>query len=572
VSGGFEQICWATEEEWAAVASILASFNEISAPPPTPPTSSTLPILRLGESWIDDELQRLPSVAEILDANGWQQAGSDSYGTHWVRPGKDPREGHSASVSHDAGRLWVHSTNAGLQTSMSMDALDLLWALRNHGQVPTAAERVEFLRALRPVRNRDAGAGPVADTVPAPASLNLPDEFWQQPKYPFLAHIRTAALARRLSPDAVWEAIKCFYGASIPWNHRLPSNGTMDYMSIVVGASGAGKSRAKSEAFDLLCGLHIDGVAFPVPPGSGEGMAEVFLDRSKDSPAKYAYRGLGFYVDEGKWLLDVANRMGNTTMQSLKQLWSGELTGSVAATAERHRWLAPRDVRATVLVSTTPDIAAQFLRADLTDEGLPQRISWGWAHYPHPDEKPDHPGPLSVQAWRPTENVYELDIASELQTQIDAQMLAQSRGELPGEHEGHSTYARLKTAAILAHLRGHMDVTMLDWELSCLDWDCTRRIRSYLLASQTKHASEKNTQIGEARAYQRLAETNVYLERAALSLVTKIRAADHPLSFRDIKDHLRSFSKRHGVDFREVIHTVVQRGLVIGTDEGYVTP
>ena len=129
------------------------------------------------------------------------------------------------------------------------------------------------------------------------------------------------------------------------------------------------------------------------PIGSGEGMTEVFVDRDDDD-RRYKARGAGFYADEGKFLLDIGGRSGSTTIQAIKQMWSGELTGTVAATNERHRWLEPRAVRATLLISTTPDIAAQFMRQDLTDEGFPQRIVWAWAHYDHPDQAPDWPGPL----------------------------------------------------------------------------------------------------------------------------------------------------------------------------------
>lgn len=571
--GGFDSIALCTQAEWLAVVAVLTSFDESSrqpAPPPPPtPTAGVPSMLRLGESWINEALAGLPPVVDILAMNGWRQARSqDSYGQHWVRPDKEPGAGHSASVNHDSGRLWVHSTSAGLPVGVSMDALDLLYALDHH-RMPTLEERVEYLRALRPGLP-GGGAGQVAEPTPAETSMNLPEEFWASRAA--LDHIRTAALARRLSPDAVWEAVKCFYAATIPWNHRLPHNGTMDYISLVVGSSGAGKSRAKSEAHSLLEGVWgLEHTTFPVPPGSGEGMTEVFLERSKDAASKYALRGVGFYADEGKWLLDIASRPGNTTMQAVKQLWSGELTGSVAASADRHRWLEPRAVRATLLISATPDIAAQFLRSDLADEGLPQRISWGWAHYPHPDARPDHPGPLRVPTWRPTSEIYQIELDPTLESMIDAQMLARSRSPDGDGHEGHSDYAKLKGAAILAHLDGRMDVNLQDWGLSTVDWEHTRAIRSYLLATQTRHTIERNTSLGEARAHQRMAESDVYFEKAVHSLVTKLKLAKDPLSMRQIKDHLRKFSRSYGVDHREVIHMVVGRGLAREVDGGSFT-
>jgi len=554
--------------EWDAVVAVLETFDMAPPPLPTVATPQTPAILRLNGSWIDDEIARYPSLRTVLSSWGWEPAGTrDGYGEHWVRPGKDAREGHSASISA-TDRLWVHSTNAGLPVGISLDNIDVLICRElNLNDRPSQAERVDYFRRNAqhpPAEQAGAGAAPAVDV----AELNLPSSFWES--RPYLAHVHQAALAQQLSPDALWEAVKCFYAASIPWNHRLPRDGTMDYISLMVGNSGAGKSSAKQEAYNLLSDLHgMDGVVFPVPPGSGEGMVEFFLDRSADNDRKYRFRGVGFYLDEGGWLLDIANRSGSTTVQILKQAWSGELTGSVAATSERHRWLAPRDVRATVLVSVTQDVAADFMRRDLSDGGLPQRVSWGWAHYPHPDTPPAHPGPLHAHPWATTGGgVVPLDLEPELAAMISARQLAASRGEETDGLEGHATYATLKTAAIHAHLDGRLRVTMADWSLSVLDWEASRRIRQYLLANQQRSSQDRNTAAGVARAHSRIAETDVYVERAILSLVGKVRRSKEGLSRREIKDHLRSHKINHGVDPRVVRDLAISRGLL--SEEGGV--
>lgn len=576
-AGSIDTILFLTTKEWIAVKTVLSSLDERPPPPPAPPTMEPgSSIFRLSEDWIEAARSQLPPMANVLDELGYTYVSSDSHGSLWVRPDKSPREGHSCRINHN-GRLMMFSTSTPLPASdrTTYDQTDVILA-HQLGRLPTSDERVEFLRGYRrgqpatPAEGRQATGQVVAPAL-VPPSLNLPDEFWDSRKY--LSHIRQAALARRLSPDAVWEAIKCFYAATIPWNHRLPNDGTMDYMSIIVGNSGTGKSSAKQEAYNLLEGIRDADplVWFPVPPGSGEGMTEFYLNKDRESENRYIRRGVGFYSDEGKWLLDVDKRTGNTTMQILKQAWSGELTGSVAATADRHRFLAPRDVRCTVLVAATPDVAADFMRRDLTDQGLPQRISWGWAPYPHGDDRPEHPGPLQVPTWRTTgPNIYTCDLEPELAAMIDRSQMAQRRGE-GDPHEGHATYAQLKTAAILAHLRHEMVITMSDWELARLDWNMGVSIRDYLLRTQEQGLVDRDSAAGRSAAARKMAEQNVYLEKAVVSLVGKLRHSTEEMTAREVKDYLRAYSRRYGVHHQEVLTLAIDRGLVRRTAGGSFT-
>ena len=574
-SGGFDEIAYCTMQEWLGVQAVLGSFDasQVPAPPsPTVATRSTVAfddMLTGGSRWMDDAVAALGDIRVVLSANGWTPTGSvDRYGEHWTRPGKDPRHGSSGSISVN-NRLYVHSSNAGMHVgNPTYDVLDVI-LFYELGRDASDVERVDWLKTQRPPAVRDAGATP---TVSGAAALNLSPDFWAA--RPYLTHIHTAALSLRLSPDAVWAGVKCFYAACIPWNHRLPGDGTMDYISIVVGASGAGKSQAKHAAWRLLEDCHsIDGVYFPVPVGSGEGMTEIFVDRT-DSERRYKARGAGFYADEGKFLLDIGGRSGSTTIQAIKQMWSGELTGSVAATAERHRWLDPRAVRATLLISTTPDIAAAFMRQDLTDEGLPQRVSWSWAHYPHPDEAPDWPGPLEVQIWdhnRTPERIYQIDLIAELADLIDERRLAAAKGQVDGLLEGHATYAILKSAAIHAHLDGRMIVEKADWDLASTEWEITRTVRQHLQRSQLAGLKDRNIALGHARADQKIAETDRYLEKAVLSLTRKLTNHKTALTLRQIKDHLRAYSKRHAIDYREVIALAIHRGLIQEAADGYLS-
>ena len=567
--GGPDTVEWATYEEWRGISHLLEGFD--STPPAPTPEPTRPPILRLNE---DRALpDGLPLMETVLSSLGFDHVRNEPLGSLWRHPNSTNEQSVRVNA---AGRLYVFSSSLPMRASSELgdrtyDVIEVIAAYR-FGRTPTPEDCGEILReyrqrAQRPTAERGAGA-----TAESAAELNLPSSFWEAREY--LSHIRQAALARRLSPDAVWEGVKCFYAATIPWNHRLPDDGTMDYISLVVGRSGAGKSRAKQEAYNLLEGAHgLGGVVFPVPPGSGEGMAEFFLDRT-ESDNKYRYRGVGYYSDEGKWLLDTNQRAGNTTIQALKQLWSGELTGSVAATAERHRWLAPRDVRASVLIAATPEVAVQFLRNDLTDEGLPQRISWGWAHYPHPDVRPEHPGPLEVQIWdhKRASSICEIDLAADIAQMIDERQLAASRGEQEGGLEGHSTYATLKTAGILAHLDGRMSINNQDWALGAQDWNQSRKVRDQVLAFQDRGLHDRDQAAGMANARRKMAEEQVYLERAALSLARRVHSDKAPLHLRAAKDYLRTYWKRHRVHHTDVLELVASRKWVVMGEDGNLAP
>ena len=65
----------------------------------------------------------------------------------------------------------------------------------------------------------------------ADVGLCLPASFWAE--RPYLAHLAPGRLvAASVSPDLVWEALKALYAATIPWNFRLPGDGTVDYISV----------------------------------------------------------------------------------------------------------------------------------------------------------------------------------------------------------------------------------------------------------------------------------------------------------------------------------------------------
>lgn len=553
-AGSFHDIAETTPELFEAVCDLLASFDEGPAAEIEP--AVIRPPQFEGEGWIGEVLALLPPMQQVLQDLGWAYVRDEPRGQLWRRPGK--AHGHSARVNQ-SGRLMVFSSSTPFPLGRrTFDVLDVMLTYEI-GHVPSLDERTARLRELRPRPE----VTPTISTEPS-STLNLPDDFWRT--RPYLGHVYIAALASRVSPDSLWMATKTFYAATIPWNFRLPDNGTLDYIGIMAGPSGSGKTRSKQASLDLLSGYDRPGVFLGLPPGTGEGMTEFYLKRESDGTQGFKARGAGFYIDEGTWLFDVGVRSGNTTIQALKSAWSGELTGSLAGSAERNRFLPPRAVRFAMLIGIQPVIAAQFMRKDLTDGGLPQRVCWSWTQHPDfPSARPEHPGPLNVASWTSGDHdpLTTLSYCDEIESLLAEQLRASVTGIGAAPLNGHEGYAKLKSASLHALMDGRTLVTEEDWLLATIEWEVSERIRSHILATERASAADSVRAKGVTQAELELAAETVFLERALMALDRKVKATKSGLTNREVKDALAPYRQRHGITHTEVLELGIQRGHII---------
>lgn len=576
-SGSFDEIAVTTLDLWDAICDVCASFDEspASEQPPEPIKYTGGARDQGGEGWIVDALAAYPSLQEVLTRHGWSYVRTEPLGQLWRRPGKD--RGHSARIN-GSGRLINFSSSTPLGVGKrSFDAVDVDLAYEL-GHVPTLEQRTAALRAYKP----DAPPVSVPASLAAPRAttegaggddLNLPDEFWLARDY--LTHVLQAGLSIMVSPDALWSAVKTFYAATIPYNFRLPGDGTLDYIGVMAGPSGSGKTRSKQEALNLL--QRADGlpmIALGLPPGSGEGMTEVYLQRDKDGAQSFKLRGGGFYIDEGTWLFDNAARAGSTTIQMVKQAWSGELTGSLAATAERNRFLRPRAVRFGLLIGIQPGIAAKFLSAELADGGLPQRICWSWTQHPGLTPDPvEHPGPLDVPFFETIENsaIVEIHYCDELNALIRAEAFARATGRGSYSLNGHETLGKLKSAALHALLDGRFEVSMEDWRLASMEWEVSQRVQSHISATHRASAADSARARGVAEAEAGEARFDYGCRLAAEALVRAIRdKLKRPLTKREAQNRLGSYRARYGVYLDDVIEFGERFRLLRHTEDGGV--
>ena len=576
--GGFEQICLVTPEEYQAVCEVIVKMSAATPPPLAPadqgihlatgsPSSAggvSLAELERSSSYLDEAKAAMPSMAEVLIRYGWVLHHQDADYTYWTRPGKDPREGVSATINA-ADRLFVFSSNAHpVPASPGRTTYSVIDVLAFYQGVDGG----EIVKQYKPERLTTTAA-------PSPSSLILPIEFWTS--RPYLEHLAQAAWSRQVSPDLVWEAFKAMYASTIPWNFRLPGEGTLDYISVMVGDSGSGKTQAKRCAASLLpeAVFEIEGLnPLLPPPASGEGMAEWFLDRSKNAaPGALANRGGCMYLDEGQQFFDVAGRQGNITIQTIKSIWSGELVGSLAAAHDRRRVIQPMAVRACILISIQIAAAAQFLAADLTAGGLPQRISWGWAYHTNiPDEIGEWPGRLDVPVYDyhhwggGTENIlHQIAVDRTVQEEVDARRLARRRSPQPDALEAQADLAKLKTAAILALLDHRTDIQPSDWQLAAHDWNTSVSIREHILATQTEASADRNSALGRADAVRTTAARFHRLDLAASALGRRIWRTEDPVPTRQAKDAV----KQYGVGpFTAIRELAIELGYIVIHSEG----
>jgi hypothetical protein len=313
-----------------------------------------------------------------------------------------------------------------------------------------------------------------ADFEPDAGGARLPDDFWCA--RPQLAHVRQAAHSRQRSADAVLHVVLARVAASTAHTTLIPAvvgaPKPLCYFANLLASPGVGKTDADAIGTELVPAPAY--VVDHVPPGSGEGLAELLFelidepgDNGKVRQVKRQTKHNAYvYVDEGQVLAELGNRSGATLLPTMRSIWSGATLGQSNASRERHR-VAPAFSYVFGIVAGFQAVRVGPLLAD-ADSGTPQRFGWAYATDPSvPDTAPDWPGPLD---WEPAPLIaggYVLDVATEIAEEIRVADLARIRGEAAVDPlDAHAGLYRLKVAGLLAVLERRWDVTPDDWELA----------------------------------------------------------------------------------------------------------
>lgn len=473
--------------------------------------------------------------------NDWSLVAGDgeSDGARWRHPTATSK--FSATIRH--GCLFVYSPNTVFEPTVPGRPRGYTkfaaYAELEHGGDQKAAAKTARAFKSGPAPSRmedwswvpDLGAAATHQESPddqesAPkASLTLPDEFWAA--RPVLGHVRTAARSRMCAPDAMFAAVLCRVVQHVDYRFVLPAViggvGTLNMFAVIVGSSGAGKGAASSASAELVQPAPPAGYRVTeVPAGSGEGLVHAFYERVTEKDGKRSvtvmrrrYEGALVRCDEGQALTALAGRQGQTTMETLRQAFSGELLGGSYSTGEKRVTLGPHDYRMAMLMAVQP-IHARGLLEDWAG-GTPQRFWWATAidpDAPELDDIPEWPGPIR---WEPpsweagdmtTYRGYNRGLIAVdpviVREMRERQRAITSGKASNGRYGGHRNYVRLKIAAALGMLEGRPAVYEDDWRLAGMVLGTSDSVRSAIVdvIQGEAAAAEEGRNVSAARRAQ----------------------------------------------------------------------
>ena len=313
----------------------------------------------------------------------------------------------------------------------------------------------------------------------------LPPSFYDST--PYLRHIRQAAHALRVAPDAVLVATLCRVAAATPPTTYIdtPEPTPLNLIGALIAAPGNGKSLANSTAFRLVPDLGL-GVNDSLPLGTGEGLVESYFEsvsvindtgKGKHIEKRQAFKSGYFYCDEGETLFTLTTRKGATILQTLRTAWSGGVLGNTNANVETRRKLERNSYRACVVVAFQPSCGSALV-AD-SHGGTPQRFIFASAtDIDMPTIAPSVPDVLGYEA---TNQLLAIQVHAEILRELDTNKVNRARGTVQVDPlDTHVDYNRLRVAAIFALLDRRQFIDLNHWNLATMVLDNSRQVRRTL--------------------------------------------------------------------------------------------
>jgi len=537
--------------------------------------------------WVRENI----SVPDLLIAAGWTYMETRGTEQRWCRPGKDPRKGHSA-VLHDDGAFNVFSTEVSWRGGkparggcISFSPIEVMANVAGFdGDIAALSSHLR-----RQVMPRPQGSAPRAPDIATErtvaAGLNLPPEFWEA--RPWLTTFNTAALARGITPDAVFLASMARVSALIPPTVRLPpiigSAATLDWMGCLVGDSSAGKTAAANVAEEILPSNR-DDILWKAPIGSGEGLVQAFMGRERDEKGKPTgdpsylhgkYHAVQFSIDEGTILHEQAGRRGTTIIQTLMAAWSGQQMGQLNAGEETNRLVPAGKRRVALTINIQTEMGHLLLTRELQAKGFTNRLVFAWAQsepLPRAD-RPDFPDPIRFTPPPTIASGTMIDFPDVAIADIDERHSLNQQGLNTSPLDGHSGLLQMKLAAMFALLDGETTVTDDDWALAAQVLQSHRAVRNLLLATKQRADRDAIVTQGTAQGLREMAATDVKERQAIARLSDRIVAvtSEGPIARSLLRKRVTAAKTKHRFD--DALAQAVDRGAVeiVDAEHGGIT-
>lgn len=184
-----EALASALDKPPRPMANDLPPHPILQAPAALPSTTLGLSAAGLTPG---DDYEAKTTWAEILEPHGWTLESHHGGEDHWTRPGKDPREGSSATTGHanDRDRLFIFSTSTLFDANTPYTKF-AVYTILNHGG--------DFHAAASELRRRGYGA-----PVPQLAELDL----WEPDDHETVLTYNSCAANDTGNTDQLYQRIK----------------------------------------------------------------------------------------------------------------------------------------------------------------------------------------------------------------------------------------------------------------------------------------------------------------------------------------------------------------------------
>lgn len=498
-----------------------------------------------------DDFESKTDWADILEPHGWQHVDTDDGTTYWLRPGKSLIDtdgwAHSASTGHwdDRDTMYVWSTSTDLPAEQQMTK-GFVYAVLNHDGDLSAAARalIDDGFGTKPRRRIDE-SDPEYDAAKEKRLKELeahgyflPDAFWTNSDLEALPHLRRAAWAQGVSPDAVLIAAMVKVVARVGPQVKIPawvaSKASLNFGAVIIGDSGDSKSGSVDVAEDVLSFGNAEGrpvapAVAPVHvfcPSTPQGIAAQYQtwEKQKGAAPLFVRKEITAIcdVDEGDQLRGAWERHGIGLIAELRKALMGKSIG-FGNVGETKTNLSSHSYRFGFLLCTLPTHADWILSDDVG--GFPQRLVWACATDSRVIKDVEWPGrymvrmdggcfvPAAGETYVPPPDlVLTADPTVEAEVKKDHDR-RRELGHQPGDLDGHAILTREKVAWILALMHGRTHIRYgVEWYFAAVFMESSNAARAYAQKLISERNSVLADRIAVGRGKSRATEEKVYSE------------------------------------------------------------